>query len=84
MFHVSMLRKSIGDPSRITPIEDIHIAEDLSYAAVPVAILDRQLSKLRTTTVDAVQVLWRDNNIDETTCEVDENMRKNYAHLITT
>ncbi|XP_070017602.1 uncharacterized protein [Nicotiana sylvestris] len=41
VFHVSMLRKCIGDPSRITPIEDIHIAEDLSYAEVPIAILDR-------------------------------------------
>ncbi|XP_070002973.1 uncharacterized protein [Nicotiana sylvestris] len=43
VFHVSLLRKCIGDPSRITPIEDIHIAEDLYYAEVPVAILDRQL-----------------------------------------
>nr|XP_009798017.1 PREDICTED: uncharacterized protein LOC104244312 [Nicotiana sylvestris] len=41
VFHVSMLRKCIGDPSCITPIEDIHIAEDLSYAEVPVAILDQ-------------------------------------------
>nr|XP_016437738.1 PREDICTED: uncharacterized protein LOC107763755 [Nicotiana tabacum] len=43
VFHVSMLRKCIGDPSRITPIEDIHIAEDLSYVQVPVPILDRQV-----------------------------------------
>ncbi|XP_070018009.1 uncharacterized protein [Nicotiana sylvestris] len=42
VFHVSMLRKCIGDPSRIMPIDDIHIAEDLSYSEVPVAILDRQ------------------------------------------
>uniref|UniRef100_A0A1U7WVA1 Uncharacterized protein LOC104227932 n=1 Tax=Nicotiana sylvestris TaxID=4096 RepID=A0A1U7WVA1_NICSY len=46
VFHVSMLRKCIGDPSRITPIEDIHIAEDLSYAEVPVAILDRQVGNM--------------------------------------
>nr|XP_016497756.1 PREDICTED: uncharacterized protein LOC107816543 [Nicotiana tabacum] len=46
VFHVSMLRKCIGDPSRITPIDDICIAEDLSYAKVPVAILDRQPENL--------------------------------------
>ncbi|XP_075083643.1 uncharacterized protein LOC142167377 [Nicotiana tabacum] len=46
VFHVFMLRKCIGDPSRITSIEDIHIAEDLYYAEVPVVILDRQVRKL--------------------------------------
>ncbi|XP_070029065.1 uncharacterized protein [Nicotiana sylvestris] len=47
VFHVSMLRKCIGDPSCITPIVDIHISEYLSYAEVPIAILDRQV-QLRT------------------------------------
>ncbi|XP_070013688.1 uncharacterized protein [Nicotiana sylvestris] len=84
VFHVSMLQKCIGDPSRITPIEDIHIAEDLSYAEVPVAILDRQVRKLRTKEVASVKVLWRNNNIEEMTWEADEEMRKKYPHLFTT
>nr|XP_016449027.1 PREDICTED: uncharacterized protein LOC107774072 [Nicotiana tabacum] len=84
VFHVSMLRKCIGDPSRITPIEYIHIAEDLSYAKVPVAILDRQVRKLRTKEVDSAKVLWRNNNIEEMTWEVEEEMRKKYPYLFTT
>nr|XP_009790522.1 PREDICTED: uncharacterized protein LOC104237971 [Nicotiana sylvestris] len=76
--------KCIGDPSRITPIEDIHIAEDLSYAEVPVAILDRQVRKLRTKEVASVKVLWRNNNIEEMTWEVEEEMRKKYPYLFTT
>ena len=84
VFHVSMLRKCIGDPSRITPIEDIHIAEDLSYAEVPVVILDRQVRKLRTKEVASVKVLWRNNNIEEMTWEAEEEMRKKYPHLFTT
>nr|XP_016495444.1 PREDICTED: uncharacterized protein LOC107814523 [Nicotiana tabacum] len=84
VFHVSMLQKCIGDPSRIMPIEDIHIAEDLSYAEVPVAILDRQVRKLRTKEVASVKVLWRNNNIEEMTWEAEEEMRKKYPYLFTT
>ncbi|CAN4123662.1 unnamed protein product [Withania somnifera] len=40
VFHVSMLRRCIGDPSRITPIEDVQVTEELAYEKVPVAILD--------------------------------------------
>ncbi|XP_070025905.1 uncharacterized protein [Nicotiana sylvestris] len=76
VFHVSMLRKCIGDPSRIMPIEDIHVAEDLYYTEVPVAILDLQVRKLRTKEVASVKVLWRNNNIEETTWEAEEEIRK--------
>ncbi|CAN4093458.1 unnamed protein product [Withania somnifera] len=47
VFHVSMLRRCIGDPSRITPIEDVQVTKELGYEEVPVAILDRQVKKLR-------------------------------------
>ncbi|CAN4102378.1 unnamed protein product [Withania somnifera] len=47
VFHVSMLRRCIGDPSRITPIEDVQVTEELGYEKVPVSILDRQVKKLR-------------------------------------
>ncbi|XP_075096332.1 uncharacterized protein LOC142174438 [Nicotiana tabacum] len=74
----------IGDPLHITPIEDIHIAEDLSYAKVPVAIFDRQVRKLRTKEVASVKVLWRNNNIEEMTWEAEEEMRKKDPHLFMT
>uniref|UniRef100_A0A1U7VS81 Uncharacterized protein LOC104221386 n=1 Tax=Nicotiana sylvestris TaxID=4096 RepID=A0A1U7VS81_NICSY len=59
VFHVSMLRKFLGDPSYISPIEDIQVTEDLSYEEIPVAILDRQIRKLRTKEVASVKVLHR-------------------------
>ncbi|XP_015170387.1 uncharacterized protein [Solanum tuberosum] len=76
IFHVSLLRKCIGDPSRIMPIENICIAEDLSYAEVPIAILDRQVRKLRNKDAASVKVLWRNNNVEE--------MRNEYPQLFTT
>ncbi|CAN4081358.1 unnamed protein product [Withania somnifera] len=47
IFHVSMLRRCIGDPSRITPIEDVQVIEDLTYKEIPISILDQQVKKLR-------------------------------------
>ncbi|XP_049391489.1 uncharacterized protein LOC125855859 [Solanum stenotomum] len=83
VFHVSMLRKCIRDPSRIMPIENICITEDLSYTEVPIVILDRQVRKLRNNDVAFVKVSWR-NNVEEMTWEVEEKMRKEYPQLFTT
>ncbi|XP_070039328.1 uncharacterized protein [Nicotiana tomentosiformis] len=43
VFHVSMLKKVIGDPSLIVPVETIEVNEELTYEEIPVAILDRQV-----------------------------------------
>ncbi|XP_070050379.1 uncharacterized protein [Nicotiana tomentosiformis] len=47
IFHASMLKKVVGDPSAIVPVETIEVNEELLYAEIPVAILDRQVRKLR-------------------------------------
>ncbi|XP_070054114.1 uncharacterized protein [Nicotiana tomentosiformis] len=56
IFHVSMLRKCIGDLSRVVPIKDVQVTEDLSYEEVLVAILDQQVCKLRTKDVASVKI----------------------------
>ena len=47
VFHVSMLKKCIGDPESILPIKGLGVKENLSYEEVPVEILNRQAKKLR-------------------------------------
>ncbi|XP_070010319.1 uncharacterized protein [Nicotiana sylvestris] len=67
VFHVSMLRKVVGDLSSIVPVETIEVNEELSYEEVPVAILDMQVRKLRNKEIASVKVdkayiqrkLWR-------------------------
>ncbi|XP_070008968.1 uncharacterized protein [Nicotiana sylvestris] len=81
VFHISMLRKFLGDPSCISPIEDIEVSENLSYEEIPIAILDRQIRKLRTKEVASVKVLWRSNNVEEMTWEAEEDMKSRYPHL---
>lgn len=57
MCHVSMLKKCIGDPVSILPLEDLVVDESISYEEVPVEILDRQVKRLRNKKQDFVKVL---------------------------
>ncbi|WMV09170.1 hypothetical protein MTR67_002555, partial [Solanum verrucosum] len=43
VFHISMLKKCIGDRVSILPLEGLGVNENLSYEEVPVEILDHQV-----------------------------------------
>ncbi|XP_070009832.1 uncharacterized protein [Nicotiana sylvestris] len=81
VFHVSMLKKVVGDSSAIVPIEAIEVNEELSYEEIPVAILDKQVLKLRNKEISFVKVLWRNQQVEKATWETEEEMRKKYPHL---
>ncbi|XP_049389197.1 uncharacterized protein LOC125853525 [Solanum stenotomum] len=65
VFHVSMLKKCLGDPSLIVPTENIGIKDNLSYENVTIQILDRH--KLRTKEVVSAKVLWSNQYVEEAT-----------------
>ena len=67
-----MLRKCVGDPSRITPTEDVQVTGDLTYEEIPIAILDRQFRKLRNKELDSIKVRWRNQQVEEVTWEAEE------------
>ncbi|XP_070035265.1 uncharacterized protein [Nicotiana tomentosiformis] len=48
---------------------------------IPVAILDRQVRKLRNKKITSVKVLWRSQQIEEATWEAEEEMKKKYPNL---
>ncbi|WMV08628.1 hypothetical protein MTR67_002013 [Solanum verrucosum] len=64
VFHISMLKKCMRDPSLIIPTEDIGIKDSLSYEEKPVQIIDCQVHKLRTKEVALVKVLWRNQFVE--------------------
>ncbi|WMV37626.1 hypothetical protein MTR67_031011 [Solanum verrucosum] len=81
VFHISMLKKYMDNPSLIIPTEDIGINDSLSYEEIPVQILDRQVRKLRIKEVTSVKVLWRNQFVEVATWEAEEDMKKRYPHL---
>ena len=41
VFHILLLKKCVGDPASIVPLESVAVKDSLSYEDVPVEILDR-------------------------------------------
>ena len=67
VFHISLLKKCVGDPASIVPLETVAVKDSLSYEDVPVEILDCQVRRLRNKQVASVKVLWRSQSIEGAT-----------------
>ena len=81
MFHVSMLKKCIGDPKSILPIECLGVDENLSCEEVLAEILDRQLKRPWNKEVASVTILWRNHLVEGAIWEAEADMKSHYPHL---
>ena len=74
VFHVSMLKKCIGYPEFILPIEGLCVNKNLSYEEVSIEIFHRQVQRLRNKEVASVKVLWRNHLVEGATMEAEADM----------
>ena len=81
MFHISMLRKYISDPSHVLETLKIELRDDLSYEEQPVQILGREEKELSNKTISLVKVFWKNHIVEEATWEREDQMRSQYPHL---
>ncbi|XP_077249146.1 uncharacterized protein LOC143888585 [Tasmannia lanceolata] len=81
VFHVSMLRKYVPDPSHVIPQAPLRLREDLTYDERPEKIVDRKDKGLRRRTILYVKVKWSNHSEREATWELKEEMREKYPHL---
>ena len=81
VFHVSMLRKYIADPSHVLQPQVVELSEDLTYEEFPVEIVDRQIRQLRTKEIPMVKVLWSNHTTEDCTWETEAMMREAYPYL---
>ena len=69
VFHVSMLRRYIPDPSHVLNYEPLKIKDNLTYEEVPIQILDYKDQVLRTKTISLVKVLWKNHTVEKASWE---------------
>ena len=56
VFHISMLRKYVSKSTHILPVQDVSVGEDITYQEELMAIVDRQIHKLRNKVMAMVKV----------------------------
>ena len=81
VFHLSMLKKYIPHPSHALPIQEVTIEEDLSYEEKLVAVLDKQVRRLRNKEISMIKVQWQRHSIEECTWETEQAMKDKYPQL---
>ncbi|KAJ9189065.1 hypothetical protein P3X46_000398 [Hevea brasiliensis] len=81
VFHISMLRKYIPDPSHVLQPDVIELKENLTFEEQPVAIVDYQVRQLRSKQIPMIKVLWRSQSVEECTWESERDMRSKYPYL---
>ncbi|XP_070040955.1 uncharacterized protein [Nicotiana tomentosiformis] len=84
VFHISMLQKYHEDKSHVFYFNTVQLDENLAYEEELVAILDRQVQKLRSKEIASVKVHLRDQSAEEATWETEHDMWRIYPHLFGT
>ena len=67
IFHMSMLRKYIPDPSHVIEYEPNAIEKDLFYKEEPIQIIDKKEKILRNRIITLVKVIWKHHPANEAT-----------------
>ena len=81
VFHVSMLRKYIPDPSHVVDYEPLKLRDDLTYEEQLVKIVDKKEQELKRRTIHYVKVQWRNQSVREATWELEDEMKEKYPYL---
>ncbi|XP_069146027.1 uncharacterized protein [Solanum lycopersicum] len=81
IFHTSLLKKEVGGPASIVPLESVSMKNSISTEDVPVKILDRQVRRLRNKEFTSVNVLWGSQSVERVIWEAEAAMKANYPYL---
>ncbi|XP_073153876.1 uncharacterized protein [Henckelia pumila] len=81
VFHVSMLRRYVSNPSHDLDFEPLQLSPELAFEERPVRILAREERRLRTRSIPMVKVQWLNHFEEEATLETEADMRTRYPGL---
>ncbi|KAK4730116.1 hypothetical protein R3W88_023104 [Solanum pinnatisectum] len=74
VFYVSMLKRYHGDGDYIIKWDSIVLDKDLQYEEEPIAILDRDVRKLRTKEIKSVKFQWKHRLVEEATWGIEKDV----------
>ena len=81
VFHVSILRKYIPDPTHVVDWGKLVVDADGTFKEGPICIMDSRDQVLRGKTMKLVKVLWQHRGVEEATWERKDIVRANYPFL---
>ena len=61
-------------------MDSVLLDENLSFEEEPVAIIDREVRKLRSREIASIKVQWKNRLIEESTWEKEADMQERYPH----
>ena len=78
-----MMKRYHEDRNYIIRLDSVLLDENLSYEEEPVAILDREVRKLRSKEIASIMVHLKNRLVEESTWENEADMQERYPHLFT-
>jgi hypothetical protein len=81
VFHVSMLKKYIFDPSHVIQHEEVEVQADATMIEKPIKIMDRKEQVLRNKVIPMVLVQWENHKGPEATWEREDVITRAYPEL---
>lgn len=82
VFHVSMLRKYVPDPSHVLKFEKLQVSEEGVLQVEPLCILNRQVRRLKNREFEQVKVQWDQYSPRSATWEDADVIFKDFPYLL--
>ncbi|GJR10033.1 putative reverse transcriptase domain-containing protein [Tanacetum coccineum] len=80
-FHVSNLKKCLGNANLHVPLNEIEIDKTLRFVEEPVEIMDREVKSLKRSRIPLVKVRWNSKRGPEFTWEREDYIKSKYPQL---
>ncbi|GKC51090.1 hypothetical protein Tco_1073835 [Tanacetum coccineum] len=80
-FHVSNLKKCLGNANLHVSLNEIKIDKTLRFVEEPVEIMDREIKSLKRSRIPLVKVRWNSKRGPEFTWEREDYMKSKYPQL---
>ncbi|GJU83163.1 hypothetical protein Tco_1285528, partial [Tanacetum coccineum] len=83
-FHVSNIKKCLGEGDVVVPMEEIQLDDKLHMIEEPSEIVDREVKRLKQSQIPIVKVRYNSQRGPEFTWEREDQIKKKYPRLFIT